>query len=310
MRKSLWKILIFLVVLIVADRITGWYLGTLYEKNTCLHSGGELNNYLKHGKADILFLGSSRVNTMIDPEIISPNALNVSQPGKHFYYHLAVADLIDQHGKMPSNMLVINIETEDVYLESEEKLIEDVFYLKYYYGQNQFITHLIQQKGMYERFKFLSSAYRFNGENFRLLTNPWQKICVPPGKGYFPLEKSNRDSLRLQHAIEILKKKKTNEQANPDFFKKLDRLVYLCEKNNTRLVLLNGPNYYYPESRIKASKLIQSYCVDHQVDYLDFNNQVTVFDNLSMWCDHLHLNKEGSLLYSKMIRSELDKLED
>lgn len=305
MKKSLLKIAILLLAVIAVDRLGGWYMSRLYERNYCMHSGGELNHYLHYGNSDILFLGSSRVNTMIDPSVFSPKATNVSQPAKHILYHIAVADLLDQYKKMPSKMLVMNVEVEDIYMKNQPRLVDDVFYLKYYYNKNAFVRKIIQGKDVYERFKFLSSLYRFNGENFRLLTNPLQNICVRPERGYMPLQKTPNDSIRLEKGIADMKKLQLKE-ISPAFFQNLKHLQHLCQKNKVKLVLLYAPNYYYPESFRKASLYLQHFCQKQGITYLDFSlQQDKVFNQRSLWFDHIHLNAEGSKIYTRMLKKKL-----
>lgn len=308
MKEAIKKILIFLFMLIIIDRFTGLYLSHLYEKNYCLHSGGALNDYLKNSNSDIAFVGSSRVNTMIDPEKFSPHAIDVSQPAKHFLYHVSVVDLMVQHKKMPSKVLVMNIEIEDLYVENQKRLVDDVFYLKYYYGKNQFITDIIQHKSIYERFKFLSSCYRFNGENFRLLTNPLQNICVRTKNGFSPLQKTPKDSIRLALGVEEMKELKLTKFDNK-YFKYLNHLVKLCSQTNTKLILVYGPNFYYPESFKNASLRLKRYCNKKKIHLLDFSlNQNSVFNEGDLWYDHIHLNAIGAEIYSTMLKEKIDQI--
>ena len=81
----------------MVDQSIGFYMTKLYERNFCQHSGGDINWYLKKGKSDVVFIGSSRVNTMIDNQLISKGSVNLSKPGKHLYYNLAIFHLLKQY---------------------------------------------------------------------------------------------------------------------------------------------------------------------------------------------------------------------
>jgi len=69
---------------------------------------------------------------MINPNLLGKKVTNLSKPAKHFYYSVSVADLLYQYRRLPKKTLIVNIELEDVFIETEERLIEDVCYLKYY----------------------------------------------------------------------------------------------------------------------------------------------------------------------------------
>ena len=131
MKKIIQKTLLTIIIVISIDRLLGLYLSTLYENNYYDHASGDVNKILKGKTSDTLIIGSSRVYTMIDPNIIGNNIQLVSKPAKHSYYNIAVVDLMAQYNKLPKKMLIFNIEVEDVYESVKPRLIEDVCYLKY-----------------------------------------------------------------------------------------------------------------------------------------------------------------------------------
>lgn len=303
------KYLILTVFLVFTiDQILNAYLSNLYEKNYCENAGGDLNYYLKHKPKNIVIIGSSRVNTMINPDIIGPGSINISKPAKHFYYNIAVANLLDQHKKMPRNVLIFNVEVEDMYKENEERLINDVFYLKYYYYTNDFIRTIINSKSRFEKFKFIFKSYRFNGENMTVVTNPLQNICVTSKNGFHPLIKSKNDKTILDQGVKEMKQLNYRIQ-NPEFFIKLKHLIELCKKNNVKLILVNGPNYYFPSCFKSASILLKNYCIKNNINYLDYSlNHMGEFASSTLWHDRFHLNSIGAEKYSKMLKNDLDSI--
>lgn len=308
MKKFLTYLILTLFLLYTIDRVLDAYLSSIYEKNFCENAGGDLNFYLKHDRKDVVIIGSSRVNTMINPEIIATNAINISKPAKHFYYNIAVADLLDQHKKMPQKLLVFNIEVEDLYKETEERLISDVFYLKYYYYSNEFIQSVINSKSRFEKCKFIFRSYRFNGDNFTIVTNPLQNICTLSKNGFCPLNKTQNDKIRLDQGIEEMKALSL-KIVNQEFFNKLKYLVQLSKKNKIELVVLYGPNFYLPKSFEISSNLIREFCSKNKIHYLNYSlDHTNSFASQQLWYDHIHLNNVGAEKYSKMLRKDLDSL--
>jgi hypothetical protein len=290
----------------LSDRIVAHLFEKAYLSNKCSHSSGELNTYLQSNtKFDYLILGSSRVNTMIDPTIIDSSAHNLSQPAKHFYYHCAVANLLDQKGRMPRKKLIVNIELEDVYVELEEYMVNDVFYLKYYYPESSYIREMIHRKGFAEKIKFLCASYRFNGENLRLFTNPLQGVCKKPTKGFFPLKADKLDSVKLEKDMRELNDI-TYTSFNKKYFTEITQLKNLCAKNRIELVLLIGPHPFRNVYFQKASSKMLKFCKMNEISLIHFDSEKeNPFSKRSCWKDYLHLNEQAAIIYSEMLRDRL-----
>ncbi len=308
-KRNLVKILISLLVIFAFDRLVGAYLSRLYERNECEHASGDLNAFLKSKEPfDTLIIGSSRVNTMINPRLLGKKIRNITKPAKHFYYSVAVTDLLSQHDRMPKKMLIVNIELEDLFAETEERLIEDVCYLKYYYGKNDFITAMINQRGFFERLKFFFSCYRFNGENIKLVTNPFQNICITSENGFIPLQKGIGDEERLQKGLSEMNQLYFTKM-NKEFIVRLTHLLSICQKANVKLVLIHGPNYCKMNYMHIGSKFLTKYCKKNSIPYIDFTTKyVKKFGSKSLWFDHLHLNAEAATQYTLLLKKELRSL--
>ena len=298
----------FVLLVFLVDYIIGVQLSKRYENNFCVHAGGDLNHYLKRPPIDTVFLGSSRVNTMIIPTIIGEKVINVSKPSKHLYYNAAVVDLMEQKGKLPRKMLVLNLEVEDAYASMQTKLHEDVHYLKYYYHQNSFIRELINRKHWLEPFKYIFSSYKFNGENFTIVTNPLQNICTSSPDGFYPLPEVQHDSLNFIASMEE-RGKGFSGGFHPEFEKMLLRINLICKRNQVQLVLLYGPNYSNPTALSKAANYTAQLCRLHNITFLDFNKlHPDVFKKIHWWFDSYHLNLTGAKKYSLLLKKELIRL--
>jgi hypothetical protein len=310
MNRFIIKALALLFCLFIVDFGIGRKLDHFYESNFCQNSGGALNYYFKFQKADTIFIGSSRVYSMIIPNIIGENVLNVADASKHLYYNTAVVSLMEKYNKLPKKMLVLNLEAEDVYKENKAKLIDDVFYLKYYYDKDQYIKSLINSKNYFEKFKFIMSSYRFNGENFLIITNKIQKICDNDFKSYYPIYKSSKDSLNVIKGIREYKKT-YSDKINKDVFKAIKKIQTICKRHKLKFVILYGPHFYYPEFLKKASSFVEKFCIKNNIVYLDFNKEeYKQFNKINSWVDITHLNHQASIIYSKLIKTELKKIDN
>jgi hypothetical protein len=253
-------------------------------------------------------IGSSRVNTMVNPKLLGNKLTNITKAAKHTYYNIAVLDLLSQYKRMPKKAVIFNIEVEDAYYTSEKRMIEDVCYLKYYYGKNTFISETINERGPFEKLKYIFSSYRFNGENFTIITNPLQEICVTYENGFIPLVKGTCDDRRLIKGILEMKKVNFSGQ-NLSFIKKLKHLKKLCEVNNIELILIHAPYYYIPNYLRKGIFMVKNISNKLHIDFIDFALKYERrFHKKGLWYDHLHLNAEGADVYTKLLKKELTNI--
>ncbi len=307
MKRTFVLILTTLIIVSLGDRGIGLYLSQKYEENYCVHAGGDLHAYLKGRSYDIVFVGSSRVNTMINPELISKNAVNVAKPAKHLYYHVAVIDLMDQYGKLPKKKLVLNVEVEDVFLTLRPRLISDVSYLKYYYHSNSLIREIINKNGPLEHVKYYFDCYRFNGENFTVFTNPFQSICTSSEKGFYPLPKGENDQERLLQGIKEMGMLNASG-FNPEVVMMLNHVKKICRKNNIALTILYGPNYRIPGVFGKGSQIFEKLCKEMDLHFINFSSQYKdTFNDIGLWYDHIHLNSEATTKYTLLLKEELEE---
>ena len=299
MKKVINNILVFLIAIIIIDLILGSYFSSLYEKNYCQHAGGDLNYYLKYGQSDTIIVGSSRVNTMIDNKKINPNAVNISKPSKHLYYNCAVIHLLKQYDKLPENLIILNLEPEDFYIENENDLLEDVYYLKYYYNSNKYINEKINEISIYEPLKFLSKSYPFNGENFKLFTNQFQNICDDNINGFYPLNYSISKSKYLQEKNKI--SKKISNKINQNIFQELYLIHKICKAKRIKLCLLLGPTIKKSNDlKQLIVRKINTFSKKLKIEIFNFSN-TNYFNDYTLWADPFHLNYNGSKIYTNLI---------
>lgn len=306
MKKVHIRIIVFIVLLVSLDQLGGAYLDGLYEKNQCNYSNGALNDYLANKQCDTLFVGSSRVLHMVRPSLLGPKSLNLAQQRKHLYHNTALVDILSKNNTLPKKVLVFNIELEDLHRQTHERLLEDVYSLKYYYYKNPLVGKYIRQKGWQENIKFLSSLYRHNGSGWKLITYPMEGNCARmPQDGYIPLTPTDRDSIRLFRGLaefEPFNFKKPNKTA----YESLNTLQSICKKADIELIIINAPYYHFHEELKTTSTRFKRYCNQHGIRFIDFNDDLPKeLKSPDMWYDNMHLNDHGAEIYTQRIREVL-----
>ena len=259
-----------IILIILVDQSIGFYMTKLYERNFCQHSVGDINWYLKKGKSDVVFIGSSRVNTMIDNQLISKGSVNLSKPGKHLYYNLAIFHLLKQYNKLPQSKIILNIELEDFLIENEMRLVDDVYYLKYY---------------------------------FKLFTNQFQNICDEEINGYYPLNSTILNSKYAKESSKWLLN--SNEKINYMAFREIVYIQQICKLKKIKLYILLGPRLNNISNENQLLKSVVHFCKKNEIELLNFS-QSDKFKQYSLWADRVHLNKKGSEIYTEMIRQRIN----
>lgn len=299
------KISSCLLVLILLDIVMGAYLDRLYNENECDHANGELVQYLSCNETpDTLLIGSSRVLNMIDPSGIGPNVHSLAKPASHFFYHVALIDILAQFKRLPRKTIVLNVSLEDMYLENDEFLMEDLHYLKYHYGKNEFVTENLNREDPLNRVYYLPRTSKFNGDNFKLLTNHWQNICHP-ARQFVGLKSSEYDWKRVKSGINELRRK-SYEELNPRFFEMLRHVEELCKTHSVKLVLLSGINIMEVDCIKRAAERLKQESQAREFRFIDFqkHRKPGEFPD-SVWVDYIHLNGQAALKYTRRIKELL-----
>lgn len=306
-KRVIKKIVILIGILFVLDRALGYFLDVSYQKNTCDYSNGKLNKFLALDPVDTLILGSSRVLHMVDPELIGIGVKNLAFHQKHIYHNAVIFSLLKDADKLPNEMLVLNFEMEDLYMQYEQELLDQLYSLKYYYSKNKLAEKLINRKGYQERVKFMSHIYRHNGDGWKLLAYPMTNLCPEvKSSGYIPLLPSNKDSVRLAKSLIDDFELRNYKIINQTTIGLLEYLILTCKQDGIRLKIINGPYYKYHPEFVKASDYMRKFCSEREVEFTDFNKLIIpALNDKKLWFDNMHLNSNGAIIYTKYLKNNL-----
>ena len=294
-------------LLILIDQLIGYCLDKKYESNTCFFSNGEVNDYIQNKKCDTLFVGSSRVLHMVDPSVFGPNCYNLAKQRKHIYYTTSILDILNDSKKLPSKLLVLNIEVADLFMEKEPLLIEQVNSLSFYYSKNTFVTKFINKQGWQERLKFMSEIYRHNPNGLMLITNKMENVCSNyPDKGYLPLMPSIVDSARLAQSLIDDFKPIRNQEINQVVLENIRHINGICSKKGIDLVIIDAPYYKVHPAHKKASTALNLFCKRNGIRFIDFNfEHIPGLKDKTNWYDNLHTNEKGTMIYTHYLKEKL-----
>lgn len=307
MMKLIFNTTLIIAIIILSDRMIGAYLDKKYVSNHCNYNEGALNSYLSLTPPDTLIIGSSRAIHMIVPDSLGQNTKILGQQQKRLYYHHSIMSILDQHKKLPKKVLILNIEVDDIYLEHEQRLLNQVTSLSYFYNKNNIVTSYLNKSGKYERLKYLSSIYRHNDKGLLLLTNPLQNICHSIGnKGYIPLHPTKFDQIRIVKGLKEDSVKYSYSIINAEFKNVIHDLKVICKKNHIKLFILNAPYYQFYNAMHLANKEVRMVLEKENIDYIDFMKYPeNELKDQKLWYDHIHLNHVGAQIYSRLLKNRL-----
>lgn len=307
LRKTTYRFLLFIVLLITTDQLIGYALDKKYESNKCFFSNGEINNYIQNKSCDTLIIGSSRVLHMINTSVLGANCFNIAKQQKHNYYHTSIIDILNNENKLPRKLLILNIEVEDLFMEKEPSLLKQVSSLSYYYNKNPFVTKFIKNQGWAERIKLLSHIYRHNPNGLKLFTNPIENICLEyPKNGFIPLTPSDNDSIRLAQSLIDDFKPIKNQQINKTILENITHVKTICDKNGIQLLIIDAPYYkVHPAFKI-ASKKLADFCKKKNIKFIDFKfENIEGLEDKNNWYDNMHTNEKGAQIYTEYLKKKI-----
>ena len=160
-RHLLLKALLFLMLVIAADFITGSVLKHFYFRQS---SGWEYRTKysIEDTKAEVLIFGASRAQQQYNPLFIEDNlhqtCYNVGRDGMPLFYHYAVLQAVLK--RYTPKMIILDCEYGA--LRDGSSSYERISCLLPYYNDHPEMRPVIELRGSFEKYKFFSKIYPYN----------------------------------------------------------------------------------------------------------------------------------------------------
>ena len=249
------------------------------------------NNYIcKTTHEDVLIFGSSRAfhhyNTQIITDSLNLSCYNCGQDGNGII--LSYGRLLMILQRYQPKVIIYDISTScDYYANNNQKYLG---LLKPYYDKTG-IKEIFNSIDQTERWKMLSSMYRYNSRFLQIISDYFRPIQQAGNNGFRPM-KGEFDPMKLR-----------NNEDNEDSIIAYDTLkinyihkfISLC--NNTTLIFTYSPMWYGFDST--KLNLIKDICQKNKIPFLDFSNNPKYVHNDSLFKDGSHLNAKGADEFTK-----------
>ncbi len=304
---------VFLISLLLADQGVNLVLERLYAQTMTGQSGGKVNYLLKNfDHLSTLSIGNSRCAHHVIPEVISDQTYNLSHNGMTLIYHVGLIDQLLRYENIQIDTILLHLEREEIFGE-KKNAEKDIQHLKYFYNKNPWIQKKISGLSRFEFIKYFFSTYKWNGKVMSVVNN-WIKSQLlnapPPPKGYVSNPPSGRDSINVSWDYQRLSKirgAEPGEHLAPEFKDNIEYLNALCKEKKITLICFTSP-VYQPVLKNRNAKM-DNYFKNLSVPFLNFYDiNDDDFQSIWLWKDTYHLNSDGALLFSKILRRDLNQL--
>lgn len=300
-KKNLFRVVIFLIALIVCDSIFGLFSKMLFNTQK---SGkyARLTYIIKTDTSDIIVLGSSHANRQFVSDIIQDSlkesTFNCGTMGQKLLFNRAIYEFRERRSR--PKMILLNVD-EDWFLNKRDQQDRMSDLYPYYGSMGDIIFEDFSRKDrLLGHLKLLSKTFPYNSTIVHII-----KYRLKPQdefKGYAPLS-GVLDSLQL--ALKINSEKGLDRTKwPPDYDSSLVNLfsqfVDDINRNNIRLFIIFTPNLlkpYYP----KIDEEVREICNNKNIPLIDFSNTGFFYNNRPLFDDFSHLNDSGSRIFTKLL---------
>jgi hypothetical protein len=297
----LFKIIIFLLLLFVADRIGGYALNSLFIKSREYNSM-KLRYTLNQSKPDVIFLGSSRALNQFDPLIFERKTglttYNYGFAGQGLMFsYIQLHETLKRH---TPKIVILDISPNIMLdIESQSKLK----ILLPYIAQDNIIRTALTKNNKFEEIKLLSKIYPLNSSALTSVMGYFHTFNDTL-KGFIPVY-GNVDTIFTK--TEVNRMFQVSNIPDEKFIP-LQNIISLCQLHKIRLAIVLSPVYNTNTNLLSMINQIKDFC--KATDYVlifDFTNYKNITSRSELFKDNLHLNFKGAELFTTKLADSIAK---
>lgn len=295
MKKYIFRILLFFVVVAVVDQMIG-YVADYFQSHA---KGGDtkmINDFVLDDKYDIIILGSSRAHHHYVPQVISDSlglsCYNGGRDGNGILFQYGIYKMITE--RYNPRMIIYDVEPSfDIF-----KYEDDIYNTRYLsalkpYFKNHYVSQIFKDVSIKEYIKVHSGLCRHNSS----LISEFIDFIVPRGNGliidngYIPLFGAiNREPQNIIEENNIIDSLKIAY---------MYKFIKDVSENKIPLLIVASPKYGASDSR--HFDLIKDYCCEFNVPFIDYYADSCFMHHKEWFKEPMHLNDEGARHFSKLI---------
>ena len=310
MKKFIYKVILFLVVIITAAYALDYAISSGLKRMDDYRFQTWTAIVDSKINADLLILGNSRAFSHYSP-IILDSALqlkcyNLGIGGHPFNIHYLRYKLYKEHNILPK-VIIMNVDFFTFRVAPFGHQREQVLP----FVRDSLFRHELSKVG-FSRTEIYLPLFRYFGYQMVIKNGLIEFFHLhhynsqPSLKGYFP-ENDKWDSKELK------KMDKIESFAEPNSIKMFEKFIFECKNSNIKLVLVNSPIYYKAIEKIsnnnKFDTLFKNIAQKYSLPYLDYSKDSICTDS-NYFHVAIHLNMNGSKWFSRKLSADLKNIID
>ena len=306
------KIVLFIFVIVITDRLFGLVLRRLYFNQTA-GQDFSINYALSKCKADVVIFGNSRAQHHYDSRIISErlkmSCYNAGLEGGHSIL-LPDAEIKAITKRYSPKIIILEFSpTGIVHFDGD---YDRLSVLLPYYQDYPEIRSFLQLRGPFEKLKLMSSIYPFNSDIINIIgfnTNT-RAARRQDFEGYVPLnEVLNPEMLKFKPEYVSQSTMRTQSSLDTNMVNALKNIISICKEKKIALYIIDSPVYHMVNEIQTPVYAVTKISLDiihrNHVDFLDFSDNPAFVGHPELFADKGHLNDNGARIFSNMVINTL-----
>lgn len=300
-KKLILKTALFAALVVVCDVCLGLIFDNITEKITA--GGLGKDNYIcKEMKDDIVIFGSSRASHHYDTKVLADSlgmsAYNCGEDGCGIL--LACARLSMARERYQPKIVIFDVVPGYDVQKGEGS---DFKWMKRWIGNNT-VDNIIEDTQPKEKYKLVSSAYKYNSSFLKNILIYITGFSVEPNfNGYKPLKKKMKAQKEktIKGELPI-----DNDSIKLKYMKEFIKLA-----KGSHVYFVKSPIWYESDS-IECSKALpaKELCQREGITFIDFTNSKKYLHQDKYFSDGKHLNETGAEEFTKDLVAEIKKYEN
>jgi hypothetical protein len=253
-------------------------------------------------KTDVLVFGSSKAVYHYDTKIIGDSlhmsVYNAGRDLSYIYYHYALLKAALE--RYSPKLVVLDTRANEFYRFRYGEDRDRINVLLPFYDSHPELREICQLRGPFERYKLLSKMYPYNS----LILNELVELL--------PIARYQKDDSQNGYIAKYGEVKPpkgpytVNDAIDTTAAGYYKKFVELCKAKNVPLVVVYSPIYQSINSGANRNvQYVMQLCKDNNVPVLNYLNDATFADEPRYFFDALHLNRQGSVIFSSTVAGKL-----
>ena len=296
MKKFLSFFITIIALLIVIDLLFGYTAETYIKKYGLRGDYQPIEYVIKKCEDDALFIRSSVMINSLMPSVLEDslgiscyNAGAYSQTMQ--YFHTILSCVLQRY---TPKMIILGLRPDEL---SGDGMGRYHLLVPYYNTGYNEIDSVLESKDEREQYLLQSNLYLYNTMWFRIFLYHFMGGHNDKNKGF-----SGHEKPILPPYMTI---SKGSQNVSEIKVKILNDIINKCKQRGIKMVVYSPPMYTKFRNKTGTVKELEHICRDNRIPYY-YDTQDSLFLGHQEWFyDNVHLNKYGSLEYSKLFASRL-----